>query len=423
MNNPSRLLTRRSVWPGVERLHSEGARSADNGAACLHVALSLPRQRFQRRGIQVIMGGIQVNLIATCGGYPTLSQVVTMHTQADLEYAPNTYLRQFFRYLGSRDDLLHNTSESANTLAQLGGTHSIQDYCQFLRNAREIFEDPAIGLRLGRISQLGTMHGAVGTAIYNSSTLHDCLRILDLYGSLRGTVIDLNWVEDRGLVGLDVCFTQNMGDVHPAVTEVCLSILFSMIMVVNRNDIQRFIIELNYPAPSYSRDYKQAFPVSSIRFSQAATRILVPKNVADHVNDSEPDQQLRASAIERCEALLSDTYRPATTCALITQLFADNSGQLWTLSDIARHLNVSISTLQRRLKKENTRFQQLQNEWLMAEATQLLSNPKLTVENIALLLGYSDVSTFRQACRRWYGMPPNALRRTLMRFPGTVDLL
>jgi AraC-like DNA-binding protein len=338
-----------------------------------------------------------------------------MHTQADLEYAPNTYLRQFFRYLGSRDELLNNTSESASTLAKLGGTHSIQDYCQFLRNAREIFEDPAIGLRLGRISQLGTMHGTLGTAIFNSSTLRDSLQILHRFGSLRGTVIDLNWVEEKGLVGLEVYFTEDMDDVHPAVTEICLSILFSMIMVVSRNDIQRFIIELNYPAPSYFRDYEQAFSVSSIRFSQAATRILVPKNVADHVNDSEPDQQLRASAIERCEALLSDTYRPTTTRAAITQLFAENPGQLWTLSDIARHLNMSISTLQRRLKKENTHFQQLQNEWLMAQATQQLSNPKLTVENIALLLGYSDVSTFRQACRRWYGMPPNAWRRTLMR--------
>jgi len=215
-----------------------------------------------------------------------------------------SYLRQFFRYLGSRDELLENTNESSNTLEKLGGVHSVQGYCQFMRNAREIFEAPAIGLSLSRISQLNSMHGTLGTAIYNSATLYDCLNIMLHYGSLRAKAIPLHWVEENDFIGLEIRFLEPMGDVHPVVTEICLSILFSMIKVVSRNDIRHFTIDFDYPAPSYFKDYEQVFPVKSIRFSQATTRFLVPKLIANHGADIESDLQLRASAIERCEELL-----------------------------------------------------------------------------------------------------------------------
>lgn len=336
-----------------------------------------------------------------------------MITNTQSGQAPNTYMRQFFRYLGSRDELLNNTNESVTTLAELGGTHSIPDYCQFLKNAQDLFNDPAIGLELGRISQLSTLHGPVSTAIYNSPTLKDCLHIIQHYGSLRGRVINLHWVEEKDLFGMEVHFRESMGDQHHIVSEICLSIIFSMMTVVSRQDIQRFIMELDYPAPSYYKDYQQAFPVSSIRFSQTATRVLVPKHTANHETEIEPDLQLRASAIERCEELLRDAFQTTSIPAIVTQLFTDNPGQLWTQTDISKHLNMSVSTLQRRLRDENTHFQQLQNEWLMGETKHLLSDSKLTVESTALLLGYSDVSTFRKACRRWYGMSPNELRQSM----------
>lgn len=336
-----------------------------------------------------------------------------MQTQDKQRQTPNTYLRQFFRYLGSRECLLNNTAETATTLAELGGTHSFQDYCQFLRNAREEFNDPAIGLRLGRINQLSSMHGPVGTAIYNSSTLYDCLEILHRYGHLRYSVIELHWVENDEIVGLEVTFKEDTGDMHPSATEILLLAIIGMIAMVSRHDIQLCSLELNYPAPSYFRDYQQAFRVSSIQFSRPATRILIPKHTAIHATDTDFDPQLRASAIERCEELLKGSSQGTTTSAIVTQLFTDNPGQLWSLTTIAKHLNMSPSTLQRRLKEENIRFQQLQSAWLMTEARHLLSDQTLSIEIVALLLGYSDVSTFRQACNRWYGIPPNDLRRQL----------
>ena len=97
----------------------------------------------------------------------------------------------------------------------------------------------------------------------------------------------------------------------------------------------------------------------------------------------------------------------------IRQIFADNPGHLWTLRDVSSHLNTSARTLQRRLSAENTSYQRLQSQWLKAEADRLLREDNLSVESIALLLGYSDVSNFRHACRRWYRASPNEYRKSI----------
>lgn len=77
---------------------------------------------------------------------------------------------------------------------------------------------------------------------------------------------------------------------------------------------------------------------------------------------------------------------------------------------MARHLNTSESTLQRRLAAEGTSYRKLYDGWLRGEAHKLLQERALSVESIAVLMGYSDVSNFRSACRRWFGVPPRQYR-------------
>jgi AraC-like DNA-binding protein len=84
-----------------------------------------------------------------------------------------------------------------------------------------------------------------------------------------------------------------------------------------------------------------------------------------------------------------------------------------TLSDVADELCVHPRTLRRRLADEGTSFREVLNEARSAVAVDLLRNVGLTVEEASKRLGYTEVSTFSNAFRRWHGVTPSAYSREL----------
>ena len=81
-----------------------------------------------------------------------------------------------------------------------------------------------------------------------------------------------------------------------------------------------------------------------------------------------------------------------------------------------RVLKVSRRTLQRRLKAEKTSFQKVLNEVRAELAIRYLSDRRLKSLEVAMLLGYSSISSFTTAFKSWYDMPPIEYRQKMMRF-------
>ena len=82
-----------------------------------------------------------------------------------------------------------------------------------------------------------------------------------------------------------------------------------------------------------------------------------------------------------------------------------------TQERIAQALSVSPRTLVRRLTEERTSFSDLLENLRRSLAIQYIQEPEISVDRMALLLGYSDAASFNHAFRRWTGMPPSAARQ------------
>lgn len=80
---------------------------------------------------------------------------------------------------------------------------------------------------------------------------------------------------------------------------------------------------------------------------------------------------------------------------------------------LAQDLGWSVRTLQRRLAGWGLSYSDLLGEVRKSLALNLLENPNLGVAQIAYCLGYSEVSTFNHAFRRWTGQAPRAYRSGL----------
>lgn len=81
---------------------------------------------------------------------------------------------------------------------------------------------------------------------------------------------------------------------------------------------------------------------------------------------------------------------------------------------VASMLAISQQTLRRRLQEEgNNGFQQLKDHIRRDAAFALLETTTLTIEEIAVSLGFSELSTFHRAFRRWAQWTPGLYRQTL----------
>ncbi|MEM6513272.1 MAG: helix-turn-helix transcriptional regulator [Pseudomonadota bacterium] len=79
-----------------------------------------------------------------------------------------------------------------------------------------------------------------------------------------------------------------------------------------------------------------------------------------------------------------------------------------------RVLKLSRRTLQRRLKAERTSFQAVLNEVRAELAVRYLKDDRLKALEVAMLLGYSSISSFTTAFKSWYDMPPAEYRQKIL---------
>ncbi|AIQ54371.1 helix-turn-helix transcriptional regulator [Paenibacillus sp. FSL R7-0331] len=81
-------------------------------------------------------------------------------------------------------------------------------------------------------------------------------------------------------------------------------------------------------------------------------------------------------------------------------------GGHYDIQAVARELNMSDRTLQRRLREEGASFKQLLTQARHEQAREYLSDPSLEIKEVACLVGYEDQNSFYRAFRIWEGATP-----------------
>ncbi|NGX06353.1 AraC family transcriptional regulator ligand-binding domain-containing protein [Mycobacteroides franklinii] len=96
----------------------------------------------------------------------------------------------------------------------------------------------------------------------------------------------------------------------------------------------------------------------------------------------------------------------------VERIIGSSIGQgIPTVSDIASALNMAPSALQRSLRSEfGTSIRQIRDSTLHAEAIRSLAGGAESLNDLSLRLGFSELSAFTRAFRRWTGATPAQYR-------------
>jgi AraC-like DNA-binding protein len=84
------------------------------------------------------------------------------------------------------------------------------------------------------------------------------------------------------------------------------------------------------------------------------------------------------------------------------------------IEQVAKKIDITQRTLQRRLSAAGTSFTQLVQEQRLGVATKLLENPHMPIVSIASKAGFARLTGFSRAVKNWTGMSPRQYRSVLL---------
>lgn len=93
----------------------------------------------------------------------------------------------------------------------------------------------------------------------------------------------------------------------------------------------------------------------------------------------------------------------------ISSLVSQNLSSPWSATQVAQELNISVSTLKRKLKEHDLTFRQLLTQQRMEKAMKLLQENKYAIAEIALACGYESPSRFAARFRQYYALNPSEI--------------
>ncbi len=277
-----------------------------------------------------------------------------------------------------------------------------------LRRALRAMPDRPLGMRVGGRDVLLSM-GMLGVAMRSSGTIADAVALgLELHQA-AGSLLDLE-IESFGAERA-VRLTERLPEPE-LVAFLCEELLCSMVVLFRSLLGARWsptCVELAYPAPSYSPEYRRFFGCP-VRFGADANRMIFPAALlAGRV--STHHEPTRAIAIEACRRLLDlDGTRPDVVVA-VEALLNRNLRTPLSMAEAAQHLHVTERTLRRQLTAAGESFSRVRDRVRARRATFLLRESATRIDVIAGEVGFGSAREFRRAYIRWTGQAPSTTRR------------
>lgn len=283
----------------------------------------------------------------------------------------------------------------------------LTEWITLLRMIAEEDDRPALGLAIGQRVQ--PRHaGVMGYLGLSCETMGEALLRFERYHRLvyDGNPIDINISPDSVSISWGVAH----GYPGQLADETAIAAFATITrMLVDAPVLARRVEFVNAP-PSNLQPYTDFFQCP-VTFGHARTTVVFS---ADYLMlpIRFGDTGLRALLEQQAEALLrtlpdNDVFERDLRQALVKCLHGGEP----TLEVVASALHVSARTLQRHLTGRGLQFHVLLKTIRLELARDYMSNPNLSLTEIALLLGYSEQSAFTRAFKRWTGQTPKMARK------------
>jgi len=295
----------------------------------------------------------------------------------------------------------------------------LNSYSRLLELASTQTGDDCLGLRFAGAFPRGGML-ALGFLILNAPDLGTCLDCLRRYVRIQCDSIDFHLTEPDGLARLVV----ECGPGFTAPRKQFLEFVTCLTVIRLGNEFGSGLVplkaEFEYREPRCGGDYELLFG-RNLRFDAPQTALTFRSDVLKSRSPFADDKLFEVLKTV-VEAELTALDRKQDVVWQVAEYIVPNLAmRAVNLEAAATATSRSARQLQVDLRRQGTTFDDQVARIRRELAERYLRDSSMPMTEIALMLGFSELSAFTRAARGWFGMPPSQWRQQSRQAPPAPE--
>ena len=290
------------------------------------------------------------------------------------------------------------------------GRIPVEQVCALWAEARRLSGDDAIALRASRLLPFGA-HGVIDYMGITSHSAGDGLIRVSRYHCLLNGAVEFTLRPHAGRVHLEL---QSVADPNPLCDLYVEYLLANAVLRIRAMTGTSLIpLEVNFAhhAPRSVAEYHRLFQ-SPVLFNRPTNLIVfdkkglfAPQPYADPLLCEALEQHARRRLDEQAEGDL--------LLALSRDIRESVRAGTPRIAAAARRMALSRRSLQRRLNDQGTTYREVLDRVRRDLALNFIQDQRRDAGEAAVLLGFSELSSFYRAFKRWTGKSPQDYLRDL----------
>jgi AraC-like DNA-binding protein len=274
-------------------------------------------------------------------------------------------------------------------------------------NASRLSNDPLFGLHFAESLQPAAL-GIVGEIIQSSATAGEALTHAAALTHLVTDQCRMEITRTNKTFAVRLVPATDYGATPPYAFRQLIDLLLVMVI----HELDGLLLEKIAPS-----SVRLAYTVPDLPEYERVFRCKPSKREGEYVLVfdirywDEPlltaNYELQSLLLQKVSTLTNTTTQPQTLQTRIyNYLLANSYLGVSSLNDMAANFNISPRSLQRKLKEEGVKYQDVADAVRRSLAVYYISSGNYPLKDISYMLGYNELSAFTRAFKRWTGSTP-----------------
>jgi AraC-like DNA-binding protein len=315
-----------------------------------------------------------------------------------------------------RQTLAHASGIDLELLEDPDNRVNLANYVRLMRAAQAQTGDAALALHFGEAIDIEEM-SIVGLMALGCETAADAFAQMGRYTRLMSDVELEGEASTRHMLTREpgrICLVDTRKDPNafPELTETGFARLVTRGRTMPGEMTYLREVHVTHPAPAYRAEYDRIFRVPVVFDSERNALVLSEDDSWLTQRIARQPRYVFGVLSQRAEALLEELEGATSTRGRVESVLMRSlhTGDT-SMERVAVELGLSRPTLFRRLRAEGVTFQKILDDLRRHMALSYLDGKKVSVNETAFLVGFSEPAAFSRAFKRWTGASPREMQK------------